>query len=53
VNGWMNAGFDMANQQASPKQPAQEWGERQEHGKTVARGGHDHGHVPGAMGQRT
>lgn len=27
---------------------AQEWGERTDHGKAIARGGKDGGHVPGA-----
>lgn len=32
-------------------QPAEEWGERLDTGKTIARGGKEHGRVPGAHEQ--
>jgi len=33
-------------------EPATEWGQRQDTGKSIARGGRDHGSVPGAEESR-
>jgi hypothetical protein len=45
---------DKPAERREPKsEPAEEWGERHDHGQTVARGGKDSGHVPGAQENRS
>lgn len=41
---------ETGGQQPPPTTPAEEWGDRVETGRDIARGGHEGGQVPGATG---
>lgn len=43
-------GQERPAQKQPETEPAQEWGERIDHGKAVQRGGHTSGDTPGAQG---